>query len=87
MGIRGVTVSDVRGFGSQGGLKERHAGMCIFGLIKYLYSSVIPCFPCNSCISCLLSVASYEKCLVFNPCNMQVLNLLKTCLFQKLRWR
>ncbi|KAL8101108.1 nitrogen regulatory protein P-II homolog [Apium graveolens] len=26
MGIRGVTVSDVRGFGSQGGLKERHAG-------------------------------------------------------------
>nr|QDG03181.1 nitrogen regulatory p-II-like protein [Eleusine coracana subsp. coracana] len=27
MGIRGVTVSDVRGFGSQGGSTERHAGM------------------------------------------------------------
>ncbi|KAI7990103.1 hypothetical protein LOK49_LG12G00895 [Camellia lanceoleosa] len=26
MGIRGVTVSDVRGFGAQGGLTERHAG-------------------------------------------------------------
>lgn len=26
MGIRGVTVSDVRGFGSQGGMKERQAG-------------------------------------------------------------
>ncbi|GJN36148.1 hypothetical protein PR202_gb24987 [Eleusine coracana subsp. coracana] len=26
MGIRGVTVSDVRGFGSQGGSTERHAG-------------------------------------------------------------
>ncbi|KAJ4968026.1 hypothetical protein NE237_014727 [Protea cynaroides] len=26
MGIRGVTVSDVRGFGAQGGSKERHAG-------------------------------------------------------------
>lgn len=33
MGIRGVTVSDVRGFGSQGGLKERHAGMYIYGLM------------------------------------------------------
>lgn len=31
MGIRGVTVSDVRGFGSQGGMKERQAGKCIFG--------------------------------------------------------
>lgn len=30
MGIRGVTVSDVRGFGSQGGMKERQAGKCIF---------------------------------------------------------
>lgn len=26
MGIRGVTVSDVRGFGAQGGVAERHAG-------------------------------------------------------------
>ncbi|KGN45044.1 nitrogen regulatory protein P-II homolog [Cucumis sativus] len=26
MGIRGVTVSDVKGFGSQGGSKERHGG-------------------------------------------------------------
>lgn len=26
MGIRGVTVSDVRGFGSQGGSTERHGG-------------------------------------------------------------
>ncbi|OVA13581.1 Nitrogen regulatory protein PII [Macleaya cordata] len=26
MGIRGVTISDVRGFGAQGGSKERHAG-------------------------------------------------------------
>ncbi|KNA19608.1 hypothetical protein SOVF_060050 [Spinacia oleracea] len=26
MGIRGVTVSDVRGFGAQGGAAERHAG-------------------------------------------------------------
>lgn len=26
IGIRGVTVSDVRGFGAQGGLAERHAG-------------------------------------------------------------
>ncbi|KAM7495776.1 hypothetical protein LguiA_020190 [Lonicera macranthoides] len=26
MGIRGVTVSDVRGFGAQGGLTERQAG-------------------------------------------------------------
>nr|GMD31208.1 nitrogen regulatory protein P-II homolog [Ipomoea batatas]GMD34412.1 nitrogen regulatory protein P-II homolog [Ipomoea batatas]GME11298.1 nitrogen regulatory protein P-II homolog [Ipomoea batatas] len=26
MGIRGVTISDVRGFGSQGGLSERQAG-------------------------------------------------------------
>ncbi|VFQ78540.1 unnamed protein product [Cuscuta campestris] len=26
MGIRGVTISDVRGFGSQGGSSERHAG-------------------------------------------------------------
>ncbi|KAJ7977707.1 Nitrogen regulatory protein P-II [Quillaja saponaria] len=26
MGIRGVTVSDVRGFGAQGGSKERHGG-------------------------------------------------------------
>ncbi|CAK9145253.1 unnamed protein product [Ilex paraguariensis] len=26
MGIRGVTVSDVRGFGAQGGLRERQAG-------------------------------------------------------------
>ncbi|KAL0371575.1 UNVERIFIED_CONTAM: Nitrogen regulatory protein P-II [Sesamum angustifolium] len=26
MGIRGVTVSDVRGFGAQGGSTERHAG-------------------------------------------------------------
>ena len=31
MGIRGVTVSDVRGFGAQGGLTERQAG-------KYLHS-------------------------------------------------
>lgn len=26
MGIRGVTVSDVRGFGAQGGSTERHGG-------------------------------------------------------------
>lgn len=26
MGIRGVTVSDVRGFGAQGGSKERQGG-------------------------------------------------------------
>jgi nitrogen regulatory protein PII len=26
IGIRGVTVSDVRGFGAQGGSKERHGG-------------------------------------------------------------
>lgn len=26
MGIRGVTVSDVRGFGAQGGMAERQAG-------------------------------------------------------------
>ena len=26
MGIRGVTVSDVQGFGAQGGLTERQAG-------------------------------------------------------------
>lgn len=26
IGIRGVTVFDVRGFGAQGGSKERHAG-------------------------------------------------------------
>lgn len=26
MGIRGVTVSDVKGFGSQGGSTERHGG-------------------------------------------------------------
>ena len=26
MGIRGVTVSDVKGFGSQGGSKERQGG-------------------------------------------------------------
>ena len=26
MGIRGVTVSDVRGFGAQGGSAERHGG-------------------------------------------------------------
>ena len=30
MGIRGVTVSDVKGFGSQGGSKERHGGKFIF---------------------------------------------------------
>lgn len=27
MGIRGVTVSDVRGFGAQGGSTERHEGI------------------------------------------------------------
>lgn len=27
MGIRGITVSDVRGFGAQGGLAERQAGI------------------------------------------------------------
>ncbi|XP_057517798.1 nitrogen regulatory protein P-II homolog [Amaranthus tricolor] len=30
MGIRGVTVSDVRGFGAQGGSAERHAGSEFF---------------------------------------------------------
>ena len=30
MGIRGVTVSDVRGFGSQGGSTERQGGMSLF---------------------------------------------------------
>lgn len=29
MGIRGVTVSDVRGFGAQGGSKERQGGKYI----------------------------------------------------------
>lgn len=29
MGIRGVTVSDVRGFGAQGGSKERQGGKFI----------------------------------------------------------
>lgn len=29
MGIRGVTVSDVRGFGAQGGSKERQGGKSI----------------------------------------------------------
>ena len=29
MGIRGVTISDVRGFGAQGGLTERQAGKCL----------------------------------------------------------
>ena len=30
MGIRGVTVSDVRGFGAQGGSTERQGGMFLF---------------------------------------------------------
>lgn len=30
MGINGVTVSEVRGFGSQGRMRERQAGKCIF---------------------------------------------------------
>ena len=29
MGIRGVTVSDVRGFGAQGGSAERQGGKCV----------------------------------------------------------
>lgn len=33
MGIRGVTVSDVRGFGAQGGSTERQAG-----IYKYSFS-------------------------------------------------
>lgn len=36
MGIRGVTVSDVRGFGAQGGSTERHAGM-----LKHNFSEFI----------------------------------------------
>lgn len=38
MGIRGVTVSDVRGFGAQGGLTERQAGMEIFINFKCLFT-------------------------------------------------
>lgn len=34
MGIRGVTVSDVRGFGAQGGSTERQAGK-FFALWKH----------------------------------------------------
>lgn len=36
MGIRGVTVSDVRGFGAQGGSTERHGGMFLFLLVSGL---------------------------------------------------
>lgn len=42
MGIRGVTVSDVRGFGSQGGMKERQAGKCIFGWRQVFYDFMTP---------------------------------------------
>ena len=50
MGIRGVTISDVRGFGAQGGLTERQAGKClscwvpesfVFNTLSYCLSSVL----------------------------------------------
>lgn len=34
MGIRGVTVSDVRGFGAQGGSTERQAGEFVLDLLR-----------------------------------------------------
>jgi nitrogen regulatory protein PII len=35
MGIRGVTVSDVRGFGAQGGSTERQGGKFVEDFIYY----------------------------------------------------
>lgn len=41
MGIRGVTVSDVRGFGAQGGSTERQAGkLSLYRIVGILLFSV-----------------------------------------------
>lgn len=49
IGIRGVTVSDVRGFGAQGGSKERHGGK----LLSSTRSSLILTTVKNVIQSCL----------------------------------
>ena len=42
MGIRGVTVSDVRGFGAQGGSPKRQAGKFLLcGGVKYFIFHVL----------------------------------------------
>lgn len=45
MGVPGVTVSEVKGFGSQGRMRERYAGKIYLADVNYLYIFMIPCSP------------------------------------------
>lgn len=52
MGIRGITVSDVRGFGAQGGSAERQAG---------IYTNFTYMFILQGSYKCILYMCSWLK--------------------------
>lgn len=72
IGIRGVTVSDVRGFGAQGGSTERHGGKSLNSRIKLSDSSY--------CLNVFMA-------LLYNLSHLQALSFRKTSLLLKLKWK
>lgn len=58
MGIRGVTVSDVRGFGAQGGSTERQAGkLSLYRIVGTLMFSVFLLTPDHGlCLNILVEL-------------------------------
>lgn len=79
MGIRGVTVSDVRGFGAQGGSTERHGG-----ILPYLYS----CLHCAlllkvETILCMLYCQVLSYMLLYLLIECCILSMKHTSLFSQ----
>lgn len=72
IGIRGVTVSDVRGFGAQGGSTERHGGKSLNSRIRFNDSSY-----CQDVLVAFL----------YTLLHLQAPSSRKTILLLKLKWK